>query len=116
MDVDFPIFVREKDSGDIERFDSVYQMQRHLERIDIDNAEYEAWDASGTKIRLQVQEPVWLCMTRETGPVHDELRPILVQYASQHGIDIAGLERRTFAELVDRVTKAPESRRSIRKK
>src|SRR5438067_2387782 len=59
----FPIFILEKDSKDIARFDSIYQMQRQLEEIDIENHEYEAWDSAGASLSLQVQEPVWLQIT-----------------------------------------------------
>jgi hypothetical protein len=58
MSIAFPVFVREKDSGDIDRFDSIPQMQRQIERIDVENGEYDAWDSAGVPIRLQIQEPV----------------------------------------------------------
>jgi len=60
MTVAFPVFVLEKDSRTILRFDSLDEMQGYLERIDVENEEYEAWDANGWPIRMTVQKPLWL--------------------------------------------------------
>ena len=55
-----PVFVVARDSGEVMKFDSVYDMQHRLERIDIENSEYVAWDSHGRPLRLSVQKPVWL--------------------------------------------------------
>jgi hypothetical protein len=60
MEITFPFLVIEKDSGDILRFESIVEMQHYLERIDVENNEYAAWDANGNPLRLVVQEPTWL--------------------------------------------------------
>jgi hypothetical protein len=60
MEVEFPVLVLERDSGDILKFESVAAMQRYVERIDINNNEYAAWDATGHPVSLRVEEPVWL--------------------------------------------------------
>jgi hypothetical protein len=52
---DFPIFVRAKDCGDVRRYESVMDMQQHLEQIDVEHEEYEAWDAKGGPLVLSVQ-------------------------------------------------------------
>jgi hypothetical protein len=41
MNIAFPVFVREKDSGDIHCFDSREQMQRQLKRIDVENRGFD---------------------------------------------------------------------------
>jgi hypothetical protein len=56
----FPIKVREKDSGKIREYSSVEKMERQLEAIDIENEEYEAWDAEGRPVIMSVQKPHWL--------------------------------------------------------
>jgi hypothetical protein len=45
VSVAFPLFVLERDSGDVMRFNSVAEMQKQLERIDVENAEYLAWES-----------------------------------------------------------------------
>jgi len=60
MQPKFPLFVRAKDSGEIASFDSVHELQAHVEKIDIEDEEYEAWDDDGFRIELTLQEPVWL--------------------------------------------------------
>jgi len=64
MDITFPILVLSKDSGDILKFESLAEMQGYLERIDVENNEYAAWDATGQPVSLRVQEPVWLEVVR----------------------------------------------------
>ena len=56
----FPIKIREKDSGKICEYASIEKLQGQLERIDIENEEYEAWDAEGKPVIMSVQKPVWL--------------------------------------------------------
>jgi hypothetical protein len=65
MEITFPVLVFEKDSGDILRFESIAEMQRYLERIDVENNEYAAWDVNGSPLRLVVQEPAWLNLVGE---------------------------------------------------
>jgi hypothetical protein len=60
MSIFFPVLVLEKDSGDVMRFNSAAEMQKQLERIDIENEEYLAWDSSGRRISMTVEEPLWL--------------------------------------------------------
>lgn len=60
MEPKFPIKLRVKDDGEIVWYDSIEKMQRDLEAIDIENAEYEAWDAEGHPVIMSVQKPYWL--------------------------------------------------------
>jgi hypothetical protein len=116
MDLEFPVFVREKDSGDMRRFDSLYEMQRQLERIDIENEEYDAWDGAGAPVRLRVQQPVWLAIHRGSEPSPGELRSVLLYNAAQAGIDLPEHERLSFAELLDRVDLARKAQKPKRRR
>ena len=60
MDIKFPVFVLAKDSGEVLKFNSLEEMQTYMEPIDVENAEYEAWDRAGRPLRLAVQTPMWL--------------------------------------------------------
>ena len=66
MEVEFPVLVLAKDSGEVLKFESLAAMHRYMERIDVDNEEYAAWDATGHPVNLRVQEPVWLKLVLAT--------------------------------------------------
>jgi len=44
---DLPVFVRARDCGAVRRYDSLIDMQGHLEQTDVENEEYDVWDAKG---------------------------------------------------------------------
>lgn len=50
MQIHFPLFVRAKDCGEIKKINSVYDLQREVEQIDVENGEYEAWDTEGLPV------------------------------------------------------------------
>jgi hypothetical protein len=54
MQMHFPLFVRAKDCGEIARFNSVHELQFQVEKIDIENEEYEAWDKDGLPVELKL--------------------------------------------------------------
>lgn len=56
----FPLVLLVRDSGEIMLFNSVYELQAHVERIDIDNDEYQAWDMLGRQLRLRAIRPIWI--------------------------------------------------------
>jgi hypothetical protein len=56
MTVAFPVFVLASDSREILRFSSLAEMQQNLERIDVENEEYEVWDANAWPIKMKVEE------------------------------------------------------------
>jgi hypothetical protein len=60
MSAVFPVLVFERDSGDLMRFNSMSEMQEQLERIDVENNEYLAWESDGRPIAMVVEEPLWL--------------------------------------------------------
>jgi hypothetical protein len=87
MSVAFPIFVREKDSGRVFVCSSVYELQYHTERIDIENNEYDAWDSKGTLVNISVQDPIWIRL--EAASSDDQgLRDAIRGYASQRGMKL----------------------------
>jgi len=88
MSVEFPIYVLAKDCGEVRSFDSVYELQKQLEEIDVENAEYLAWDKSGTPISLAVQKPVWLKLEYAMGAQQPDLKSCLEKYASAVGVDV----------------------------
>jgi hypothetical protein len=89
MNVQFPLFLLEKDCGELCKFDSIAEMQYKLERIDVENQEYEAWDSNGLEVALSVREPEWLNLTvRPDGSGVDELRTAVIRYARAVGIAI----------------------------
>jgi len=52
----FPVYVRD-DAKDVKSFPSFEVMQAYLEPIDVENHEYEAWDAEGCILELAVRKP-----------------------------------------------------------
>jgi hypothetical protein len=89
MNIEYPVFLREKDSDELSKFDSLQEMQHQLERIDVENQEYEVWDSNGIEVVLSVCEPVWLSLTLQpdgNGP--DELRAAVIRYARNVGVSI----------------------------
>ncbi len=48
----FPIYVLAKDCGEVYEFASEAEVNGHLEAIDAENNEYDAWDASGRVLSL----------------------------------------------------------------
>jgi len=65
-EVAFPVFVLCKDSGEIYAFSSYEQMRGDLEAIDVENEEYDAFDANGFLLVLRAGTPKseWLKIDR----------------------------------------------------
>lgn len=60
MQANFPVFIREKDGGDMFYASSIKDIQYHLERVDVEGGEFEAWDANGVPLKLVAHDPIWL--------------------------------------------------------
>ena len=89
MIMNFPVFVLAKDCGEVSRFNSIEEMQRQLEEIDVQNGEYTAWDGTGTPLSLSVQNPVWLRIEPQTlKPQQGQLRDALMQHAAALGVEV----------------------------
>ena len=102
MSIEFPVFVLERDSGEIKRFDSREAMQRQFERIDVENHEYQAWDSVGTPLELRVEEPLWLAIGHSGQADRDGLTTALLDYAKQRSCAVMDVERLSLNELFGR--------------
>lgn len=88
MGISFPVFVRMKDCGDVKKYSSIAAMQNDVEKIDIENEEYEAWDADGVPLSLSVQQPVWLGVEPQSSTKPHELAAAIAEFAKRSGISI----------------------------
>ena len=94
MESTFPVLVLEKDSGDFLKFGSVAEMQGYLERIDVENDEYAAWDANGCRVSLLVQEPAWLKVVPGSESGLPNLRDSLKRFAQARNVNLTESEQR----------------------
>lgn len=85
MTVSFPIFVLSKDCGEVDVYESIEALEKHLEPIDVENNEYDAWDSKGVKLRLSAQKPTWLHIKDEE-PDIDGLKNAVKHYMESIGI------------------------------
>jgi len=85
----FPIFVLAKDCGEILQFESLGAMQRELEAIDVENGEYEAWDKTGTPVKLTAgSSRDWLRIVPKSGPSEfARVKELLCAYARREGVE-----------------------------
>src|SRR5947207_84501 len=102
-EISLPLFVRAKDSGEVYKFGSMYEMQHALEKIDVENQEYEAWDRHGTPVELIVEEPIWLKVVPASEKKDDRLlRDALFQFAQAVGVQLPEeLTPNTFEAALD---------------
>lgn len=99
MKIDFSVFVLAKDCGEVLKFASVYEIQKELERQDIENREYDAWDCNGLPLNLKVQPPVWLNIEAQSSePQLGRLAEALKKYGSTVGVEVK-IEKMTAAEF-----------------
>ena len=101
----FPVFVRARDSGDVHTFASAVEMRGEFEKIDVENNEYEAWDADGRRLLLSVTAPDrgWLCIdATETEPSTAELADAIPQFAQARNVPVnsLGLSRRELSSVL----------------
>jgi hypothetical protein len=59
---DFPVFVHDKDDDSVTEFLTFTSMQRELDKADVANGGYRAWDARGRclKLSLSNRKSEWL--------------------------------------------------------
>ena len=61
--VEFPVFVSSRDSGEMKKYQDIEKMEHALERVDVENGEYLAWDRQSRAVKLQVREGTgWLAL------------------------------------------------------
>jgi hypothetical protein len=96
MSVTFPVIVLEQDSGNFMRFISLAEMHKQLERIDVENEEYLAWESSGRPITMTVEEPLWLKLEARTEePDTARLFSALQRFAESRGVSLQAADRST---------------------
>ena len=112
-----PLFVRLKDCGEVVRYDSIASMQAQFEPIDIENEEYEVWDAAGVRLQLSVKKSSdWLQIENTERPETEQLANAIVEFARLQGvpIDTAKLESGDFRSVLEQVTAAVHAKRRSR--
>ena len=92
MENKFPLLILQKDSGEILKFNSIGEMQRYLERIDVENNEYAAWDVKGHPLTLMVQEPSWLKIVPASEAGALDLLDSLKRFAHSRQITLTDVE------------------------
>jgi hypothetical protein len=50
----FPLFVKSKDHPAVYKYDSIEDVRRHVEAIDVENDEYQVWDRDGFPVQLDL--------------------------------------------------------------
>jgi len=106
-DFQFPVFVRLKDCGDVRRYNSVADMQRDFEQIDVENEEYDAWDARATPLKLSVQKPsVWLRLESSGVQNPEQLAHAITEFARLQSVqvDTSTLRHGDFSRVLEQVT------------
>jgi hypothetical protein len=115
--VRLPVFVRLKDCGDVVRYDAIEKLQSHFEQIDVENEEYEAWDATGTRLDLSVQESdEWLRIDPVPNPQPEQLAEAINEFARLQGVgvDVSLLRAGDFSGALKQITSAIQSKRQSR--
>ena len=93
MPYSFPIYVLARDCGEVRRFGSLEELQINLERIDVENHEYLAWDANGLPLKFSICEPMWLLVELDAARTDLTLTEALTKYPDALGLRIASRER-----------------------
>jgi hypothetical protein len=113
-DVKFPVFIKTKDSGHVLLFASLDAMQNWMEKIDVENNEYEAWDELGVPLSLSVQKAkTWLLVQPSGVAKPDQLRHAIAEYARIQNVrvDDAMLDRDDFSGALQQISVSIAERR-----
>jgi hypothetical protein len=113
-DFQFPVYVRLKDCGEVRSYRSVADMQYDFEEIDVENGEYEAWDAKGTPVKPSVQNPaLWLRLDPEGPPQPEQLANAIAEFARLQNVqaDTPELDRGNFSKALEGITAAIRAKR-----
>jgi hypothetical protein len=115
MKVQFPVFILAKDCAEITCFESIQELQRQLEEIDVQNEEYLAWDKVGNPVKLSVQKPLWLKLEMVEDSSQPSLRDSLQKYAATLGIklDILGENQPDFVKIYGEFQKHGDEKASL---
>ncbi len=116
MSIRFPVYLREpmeQPVPTVDAFASLEEMEGYLEAIDVENEEYEAWDADGNRLKLQVAEegPHWLqVMPTGTADITG-LCDAVHAHARTAGIPASDLKGLSPAAAVERIEQHEHSRK-----
>ncbi|HYL92532.1 MAG TPA: hypothetical protein VEW69_05180 [Alphaproteobacteria bacterium] len=118
MEFEFPVFVLAKDCGDVRKYSSVHEMQCYFEKIDVENDEYEAWDANGMRLSLSIQTPLWLSVKSAGSQQPEELRIAISGFARIQDVeaDMSALSKNEFSAALDQITNVLRLRRESGKR
>lgn len=111
MSIKFPVFVLAKDSGEVLKFDSIEQMQNQMERIDVENGEYQVWDREGRSVNLSVQKPLWLSAELGGEAHRQQLVESLRKYAEAIGTELQVDLSSDLTQVYDQIKKPTKNRR-----
>ncbi len=109
-----PILVRLKDCGEVRRYNSVRDMQNYFEQIDVEDEEYEAWDALGTPLQLSVQKGAeWLRVEPRGTPAPKQLADAIREFARLEAVpaESSALDLGDFPGALEQVTSAVRLKR-----
>jgi hypothetical protein len=98
-----PIIIYEH--GDIAFFETVQDVDRGLEAIDVTNDDYIAYDSEGRLLQLSVKHQtsydIVVLSSSEMQPTHaSELKRVLVDFFARVGVNKDWLSTATLEELV----------------
>lgn len=120
-----PPFVLVDNTGDIEVFDTVQELEQYAEPVDVRLNEYVAYDAEGRLLDLRCEEVVSgrflrvrLSVVRvveaEQEPAHlDDLRRSLLRFLSRLGDNETVCEQLSLSDLLSRVYRAVRGQRKV---
>lgn len=120
-----PPFVLVDNTGDIEVFDTVQELEQYAEPVDVRLNEYVAYDAEGRLLDLRCEEVVGgrflrvrLSVVRvveaEQEPAHlDDLRRSLLRFLSLLGDNETVCEQLSLSDLLSWVYRAVRGQRKV---
>ncbi|HNY26697.1 MAG TPA: hypothetical protein PLA90_12560 [Candidatus Sumerlaeota bacterium] len=116
MDPVFPVFIYEKDCGEVSMWGTHEAMLEYFEPIDMEEHEYLAWDSTGIPLDLLLgEQPIWLLFEKLPEPdrVVPSLSDALTRYASSLGITLSpedlGNPGRAYGLLMETLKKKTKS-------
>ena len=105
--VEFPVFVLSRDSGEMRRYQDIRDMERQLERIDVENHEYVVWDRRACLVSMKIEKgPGWLALSAG-GQAMSEFQEALRRFADLNGIrlDREGMSTASAEVMFENVAK-----------
>lgn len=108
-----PILVLLKDCGEVRRYNSVRDMQYDFEEVDVENEEYEAWDATGMPLKLSVQgAKAWLRVEPGEKPAPEQLANAIREFARIEAVPLksSALEVGDFSGALEQVLSGVRSK------